>query len=607
MFKYDFIVFTLLLGFLYHLPSQLLHAVGGRGKFFLSLVFPIMEPSSSFGKFFYFSYFAVGSYLAKSLLDQVGSLPLHLLYSTVEVQSHDDAYNYLLFWLTKQRFNESKNRLIASTSLSSGLDYFSEDSDDGEFDDMLDAEASDTDWKASLSNTRQLLWSPSEGIHYFRYGGRCLALTRQIEERGTMLYTRTDKLRISCLGWDASILKQLLLEARVEYSQKEKGKTVIYRGAKRSYDNEFYWARSTARPARPLSTVILDHEEKTVFIQDVQQYLHPSTMRWYSDRGIPYRRGYLFYGPPGTGKSSLAFAAAGFLGLNVYILDLNATQLTEDALAQLFQELPRRCLVLLEDIDTNEVTGRRSDESKKKRKGNNKISLSALLNTIDGVAAQEGRVLVMTTNHQENLDPALIRPGRVDYQIEFKLANRNLMMQMFQNLFRDVLPSIDSHLEDSETDALLLTSTAEKVPLLPAADHALSRPESPEVDMEQLAATFAEKIPELTFSPAEVQGYLLCHKSSPLDAIAHVESWGEKTLEEKKKKDAETESKEEDKNSTKDKAKKNKKDKKGKKGKKEKESKDESDEEKEEGSSSSESESDEESSDEENKQPNGIE
>ncbi|GMF81391.1 unnamed protein product [Aspergillus oryzae] len=566
-----------------------------------------MEPSSSFGKFFYFSYFAVGSYLAKSLLDQVGSLPLHLLYSTVEVQSHDDAYNYLLFWLTKQRFNESKNRLIASTSLSSGLDYFSEDSDDGEFDDMLDAEASDTDWKASLSNTRQLLWSPSEGIHYFRYGGRCLALTRQIEERGTMLYTRTDKLRISCLGWDASILKQLLLEARVEYSQKEKGKTVIYRGAKRSYDNEFYWARSTARPARPLSTVILDHEEKTVFIQDVQQYLHPSTMRWYSDRGIPYRRGYLFYGPPGTGKSSLAFAAAGFLGLNVYILDLNATQLTEDALAQLFQELPRRCLVLLEDIDTNEVTGRRSDESKKKRKGNNKISLSALLNTIDGVAAQEGRVLVMTTNHQENLDPALIRPGRVDYQIEFKLANRNLMMQMFQNLFRDVLPSIDSHLEDSETDALLLTSTAEKVPLLPAADHALSRPESPEVDMEQLAATFAEKIPELTFSPAEVQGYLLCHKSSPLDAIAHVESWGEKTLEEKKKKDAETESKEEDKNSTKDKAKKNKKDKKGKKGKKEKESKDESDEEKEEGSSSSESESDEESSDEENKQPNGIE
>ncbi|KAE8381711.1 BCS1 N terminal-domain-containing protein [Aspergillus bertholletiae] len=546
--------------------------------------------ASSFGPFLNFSYFAVGSYIVKSLLDRVGSLPLHLLYSTIEVHSHDDAYSYLLFWLTKQRFNESKNRLIASTSLSSGLEYFGEDSD-GEFDDMLDAETStDTEWKASLSNTRQLLWSPSEGTHFFRYGGRYLALTRQIEERGTMLYMRTDKLCISCLGWDASILKQLMLEARVEYSQKEKGKTVIYRGAKRAYDNDFYWARSTARPARPLSTVILDHEEKAAFLRDIQQYLHPSTMRWYSDRGIPYRRGYLFYGPPGTGKSSLAFAAAGFLGLNVYILDLNATQLTEDALAQLFQALPRRCLVLLEDIDTNEVTSRRGGESKTKRKGNNKISLSALLNTIDGVAAQEGRVLVMTTNHQENLDPALIRPGRVDFQIEFKLANRNLMMQMFQNLFGDALPSIDSYREGSEPDALLLAATAEKAPLLPVADHAVGVSESPEVDIEKLAAAFADKAPEFTFSPAEIQGYLLCHKNSPLEAIAHVESWGEKTLEERKKK-------KKDKDSASETAKK------GKKGKKEKESKDSRNED---GKESSSSESESESSDEENKKGPGL-
>ncbi|KAE8396347.1 BCS1 N terminal-domain-containing protein [Aspergillus alliaceus] len=565
-----------------------------------------MEPSSSFGKFFYFSYFAVGSYLAKSLWDQVGSLPLDLLYSTIEVRSHDDAYNYLLFWLTKQRFNESKNRLIASTSLNSGLDYWNDsDSDDGDIDDMLDAEESkDSGWKASLANTRQLLWSPSEGTHYFRYHGRYLAVTREIEERSTMLYTRTDKLRISCLGWDASVLKQLMLEARVEYSQKEKGKTVIYRGAKRAYDNEFYWARSTARPARPLSTVILDHEEKTTFIRDVQQYLHPSTMRWYSDRGIPYRRGYLFYGPPGTGKSSLAFAAGGFLGLNVYILDVNANQLTEDALAQLFQELPRRCLVLLEDIDTNEVTSRRTDKSKKKRTGNNKISLSALLNTIDGVAAQEGRVLVMTTNHHEHLDPALVRPGRVDYQIEFKLANRNLMMQMFQNLFRDTPPSVESHFEDSETEALTLPP-ADKIPLLPAADQAVAlagRPSNPDVDMEQLAATFAEKIPELTFSPAEIQGYLLCHKNSPLDAITHVELWVEKTLEEKKKmEEAERASKEEDEGAKNDKGKKKKK---GQRSKKAKESKEDGSGEEDEnkGSSSSESESDE-LSDEEDKHP----
>ncbi|KAB8071098.1 BCS1 N terminal-domain-containing protein [Aspergillus leporis] len=569
---------------------------------------------SSFGKFFYFSYFAVGSYIAKSLLDQYGTVPLGFFYSSIEVQSHDDAYNYLLYWLTKQRFNETKNRLIASTSLTSGMEFFGDsDSNDGN-DDFLDVEeSSDTEWKASLANTRQLLWSPSEGTHYFKYFGRYLALSREMEENRSTVYTRTEKLRISCLGWDASILKQLLLEARVEYSQKEKGKTIIYRGAKRAYDNEFYWARSTARPARPLSTVILDREEKSTFIRDVQQYLHPSTMRWYSDRGIPYRRGYLFYGLPGTGKSSLAFAAGGFLGLNVYILDLNANQLTEDALAQLFQELPRRCLVLLEDIDTNEVTSRRG--SKKKRKGNNKVSLSALLNTIDGVAAQEGRVLIMTTNHPEHLDPALVRPGRVDYQIEFKLANRDLMMQMFQNLFRDAPPVIESHYEDSEIGALE-APRSEKVPLLPAPEHALSLrgPPSPsEIDMEQLAAAFAEKIPELTFSPAEIQGYLLRHKYSPQDAIAEVEAWVEKTLDEKKQKSDAEAAKGQAKERKKAKGKKNKKGKKSKKDEGDKDENENSNEE--EGSSSSESESDEESSssssssdeDDDNKsKPNGV-
>ncbi|KAE8154085.1 BCS1 N terminal-domain-containing protein [Aspergillus avenaceus] len=493
------------------------------------------------GKLFYFSSFAVGSYIVKTLLEQHGTLPLDFFYSTIEVQSQDDAYQYLLYWLTKNQFNENKNRLRASTSLASGRNYWSDsDSDGGECDDLLDTENNaDTEWKASLANTRQLIWSPSEGTHYFKYRGRYLGLTREVEERAAMSYSRTEKLRISCLGWDASVLKQLLLEARVEYSQKEKGKTVIYRAGKRPYDNEFYWARSTSRPARALSTVILDHEQKHAFLQDVQQYLHPSTMKWYSDRGIPYRRGYLFHGPPGTGKSSLAFAAAGFLGLNTYILNLNAHQLNEDSLAELFQELPRRCLVLLEDIDTNEMTSRRGG-NKKKGKGNNRLSLSALLNTIDGVAAQEGRVLIMTTNHPEDLDPALVRPGRVDYQIEFKLANRDLTLQMFQNLFRDALPSIRSNYQDNEPDATSRTQSEKTDLVLPVSHHEMCRDNqqgSPVVDMKQLAVTFADKIPIDTFSPAEIQGYLLCHRESPVDAVEEAEAWVQKTLDERKQRE----------------------------------------------------------------------
>jgi chaperone BCS1 len=52
------------------------------------------------------------------------------------------------------------------------------------------------------------------------------------------------------------------------------------------------------------------------------------------------------------------------------------------------------------------------------------ITFSGLLNALDGVAAQEGKVLVMTTNHVERLDPALVRPGRIDIRCYFGLASR---------------------------------------------------------------------------------------------------------------------------------------------------------------------------------------
>ncbi|KAA8646243.1 hypothetical protein EYZ11_000626 [Aspergillus tanneri] len=479
---------------------------------------------SPFGKVFYLSSFALGSFIAKSLLDQYGTLPFHLFYSSIEVHSYDEAYNYLMFWLMKEHFNENKSHLIASTSLNSEM-YDGNDTDKSSTDDLYPDQTVDAEWKASLANTRPLLWTPSTGTHRFRFMGRNLALTREVEERGTVVYTRTEKLRISCLGWDSSALKQLMLEARLEFSQKEKGKTVIYRGTKR-YE-EFIWTRSTSRPARPLSTVLLEEDRKHDFIQDVQQYLHPATMKWYGERGIPYRRGYLFYGPPGTGKSSLAFAAAGFLGLNVYILNLGSQQLTEDALAQLFQDLPRRCLVLLEDIDSNEVTSRRT---KKKRKGRNNLTLSALLNLIDGVAAQEGRVLIMTTNHHEHLDPALIRPGRVDFQLEFKLTNRSLTMQMFQNIFCSPHPNIDLQNKYNQNElAPLNQRDICKFPTSNGSLNVYDPPSLSDADIDELARAFGETIPEYTFSPAQIQGFLLGYKTSPEHAIANAEAWVQKT------------------------------------------------------------------------------
>ena len=141
----------------------------------------------------------------------------------------------------------------------------------------------------------------------------------------------------------------------------------------------------------------------------------PATARWYANRGIPYRRGYLFHGPPGTGKSSLTFALAGVFGLDIHVVSLLEPTLTEEELGMLFAHLPARCIVLLEDIDTaglikreptdaddKDATSAASDPAsnewnvmsltkalkkanqlseEEKKKG---ISLSGLLNIIDG-------------------------------------------------------------------------------------------------------------------------------------------------------------------------------------------------------------------------------
>lgn len=116
------------------------------------------------------------------------------------------------------------------------------------------------------------------------------------------------------------------------------------------------WQLVARRYSRPISTVVLDDEQKIKVLSDMNEYLHPATPRWYATRGIPLRRGYLFYGPPGTGKTSLSFALAGVFGLDIFVISLVDPSLTEEDLQALFTALPPRCVVLLEDIDSAGLT-----------------------------------------------------------------------------------------------------------------------------------------------------------------------------------------------------------------------------------------------------------
>jgi chaperone BCS1 len=142
----------------------------------------------------------------------------------------------------------------------------------------------------------------------------------------------------------------------------------------------------------------------------------------------------LFYGLPGTAKSQCVLALANHFNLPIYYLDLNAVT-SNSKLMTLMSDLPRTCpfILLLEDIDTLEITQERSSTQSIKSNTSsykiNSLTLSSLLNILDGLISPENMIVIMTTNHIECLDEALIRKGRINDAIEFKPLTKPLIIE----------------------------------------------------------------------------------------------------------------------------------------------------------------------------------
>ncbi|RKK93809.1 hypothetical protein BFJ71_g9382 [Fusarium oxysporum] len=458
-------------------------------------------------------------YLTPYLFQAVGSAAKSQFISSVEIKAHDEIFNYVMSWVARHKLSRNNHRLLASSTLDHepfSLIPSPSNQGDGDGDDVDDvdptASLDELRSKISLYNARPLHWTPSVGTHFFMYENRLISFTRSVESQESSPFSRRpEKIELSCLGRNADVLKRIIYNARIEYLEKQRGRTSIYRAVK-TYGDELSWTKCMSKPTRPMSTIALDETIKQSLIKDLSRYLNPRTKNWYATRGIPYRRGYLFSGPPGTGKTSLTLAAAGLMGLNIYMISLSSPNLSEDSLATLFRDLPRTCLVLLEDIDAAGLTNKRKKQETQANNGPPKpmrepISLSGLLNVIDGVGAQEGRVLVMTSNHTENIDPALLRPGRVDFSVEFGLASSDTITQLFRLMYGT------SHDEVGSIEHAATTEASEK-----SVDTTKS--------VAALAEEFTRLVPSLVFSPAAIQGYLLMHED-PIGAVDAAGKWVE--------------------------------------------------------------------------------
>ncbi|KAL2468431.1 Cytochrome [Forsythia ovata] len=171
-------------------------------------------------------------------------------------------------------------------------------------------------------------------------------------------------------------------------------------------------------------TLAMDTELKNMVIDDLKRFVNRK--EFYRKVGKAWKRGYLLFGPPGTGKSSLIAAMANYLDFDVYDLELTDLRSNSD-LRRLLISTANRSILVVEDIDASiDLSERKSARPPRQSSMHpfhynegSKITLSGLLNFIDGLWSSCGdeRIIVFTTNHKEKLDPALLRPGRMDVHI----------------------------------------------------------------------------------------------------------------------------------------------------------------------------------------------
>ncbi|KAF8957144.1 BCS1 N terminal-domain-containing protein [Flammula alnicola] len=426
---------------------------------------------------------------------------------TAHFSQDDYPYDWLMHWLAKQpSWGRSREFEITTRSVNRNGITQSTTGD-------LEEEEEEEDTLVHGRRKRTVAFMPSlDTTHTIYYRGHWLRITRTKQYPD---YGHGCSLKISVVARNNDILKKLVLEAKREYEKDAEHRVHIFM-ADTTYG---CWRWNGARQKRPMSSIVLQPGVKDMLLADCKDFL--CSEEWYAERGIPFRRGYLLHGVPGSGKTSLIHSLAGELGLDIYVVSLSS----------------KGCILLLEDLDaaftrsvsrdeksTGAPTAATSKEAATETTDGSTLSLSGLLNSLDGVAAAEGadllsRLLFATTNHIARLDPALSRPGVWMYGSTSPMPQsgkrRHLQMLLPYKPSTATVPESSTPKDPSQQNLPL--------PKRKAPTHAI--PLLTEEEICELAKRFAEAIPEDELSVAGLQGYLLKNKTRPRECVEEVAEW----------------------------------------------------------------------------------
>lgn len=437
--------------------------------------------------------------LAQKGLRNGANLLKRRLLIDVEINVKDESYPWFLYWMTLHQraqvsgsFNKSSTAKVGLVQsvvrrLTPRIHHLSIETEKIE--------------RPNGSVQTQFSLIPGPGKHILRYKNTFLMVNRVRETKSIdfQMGKPWETVTLTTLYSQRQIFEDLFSETNRLAQQSTEGKTIVYTSRSTS------WERfGEPRRKRSIESVILDKGVKERILIDIQDFLDSS--KWYYDRGIPYRRGYLLHGPPGSGKSSFIQALAGHLDYNIAILNLSERGLTDDRLNHLLTITPKRTIVLLEDADAAYSNRRRQTDADGYHGAN--VTFSGLLNALDGVASAEERVLFLTTNHISRLDSALIRPGRIDMTVRIGEVTRWQASGLWDRFYGEL-----------DTDGIfkeLFLGKLQTLGLIPAA-------ELGDDDIENVER-FPHSRNRQQVSAAALQGLFLYNKGDMKGAISMVEN-----------------------------------------------------------------------------------
>lgn len=318
---------------------------------------------------------------------------------SITIQREDVAFIWVKEWFLDQQFLKRVRRLDVDTTLQG----------------------------------RRVALVPAPGHHWFWRSGRPFRVDLyRSEETDGARPRRHEYMQFRTIGRRQSVVWRFVNEI-VDCHHKNSARSWLF-----VYDDG--WSRASGYVARKLDSVILQAGERERLLEDITRF--KDSRNRYRTLGVPYHRGYLFYGPPGTGKTSLVSALAERFSMPIYVVNL--AQFNDRTLVSAMNDVDQNSVILFEDIDCMRSGDARKSQDAQQTKNPNdlaekkdgvNVTLSGLLNALDGFSAPDNVLFVMTSNQIEALDPALLRPGRIDYRLYLGPATEEQKVELYRRFF----------------------------------------------------------------------------------------------------------------------------------------------------------------------------